>query len=110
MGKALSSCHFFVKPFEILEGIGYVTYRIVFLPILSCIYDFFHVFVLRQYIPDVTHVLDWDALEVEDKQLSLEHICILQHQRLTLRGWDIEQVRVQWDLSNETSATWEDAT
>lgn len=47
---------------------------------------------------------------MEDGKLSLEPIHILQHQRLTLRGWDIEKVRVQLDPSNETSSTWEDAT
>lgn len=86
----------FVEPFEILERIGPVAYRLVLPPILACIHDVFHVSILRQYIPDVTHVLDWDAFQVEDGKLSLDLIYILQHRRLTLRGWDIEQVRVQW--------------
>ena len=39
---------------------------------------------------DVTHVFDWDALQVEDGKLTLDSIYILQHHRLTLQGWDIE--------------------
>ena len=49
-------------PFEILERIGPVAYRLALLPNLARIHDVFHVSVLRQYIPDVVHVLDWNAL------------------------------------------------
>ena len=52
----------FVRPFEILERIGLVSYRLALPPSLLHIHDVFHVSVLRQYVPDVTHVLDWDAL------------------------------------------------
>ena len=76
----------FVKPFEILNRIGPIAYQLALPPSLSCIHDIFHVSVLRQYILDVTHVLDWDALQLVDGQLTLEPIHILQHQRLTLRG------------------------
>ena len=40
----------------------------------------------------------------------MEPICILQHHRLTLKGLDIEQVRVNQDLDDETLATWEGVT
>ena len=48
----------FVRPFEILERIGPISYRLVLPPSLSCIHDVFHVYFLRQHILDVTHVLD----------------------------------------------------
>ena len=69
----------FLGPFEILERIGPIAYRLAFPPSLLHIHDVFHVFVLRKYIPYVTHVLDWDALQVVDGQLTLEPIHILQH-------------------------------
>ena len=75
-GSKLAPC--FVGPFEILERIGPVAYRLALPPSLSRIHDVFHVSVLRQYVPDVTHVLDWDALQVADGQLTLEPIRILQ--------------------------------
>ena len=59
-GSKLAPCFF--RPFEILERIGPVAYRLALPPSLSRIHDVFHVSVLSQYIPDVTHVLDWDAL------------------------------------------------
>ncbi|XP_059068935.1 uncharacterized protein LOC131859336 [Cryptomeria japonica] len=98
----------FVGPFEILERIGPVAYQLTLPPSLARIHDVFHVFVLRKYIPDLTHVLDWTSLQVMDGQLALEPICILQQWTLTLRGCTIEQERVQWDPNDETSATWED--
>ena len=75
---------------EILERIGPVAYRLALPPSLDHIHDVFHVSVLRQYIPDVVHVLDWNALQVEDGQLALEPVRILEQQELTLRGRTIE--------------------
>ena len=54
-------------PFEILERIGPVAYRLALLPSLACIHDVFHVSVLQQDILDIVHVLDWNALQVEDR-------------------------------------------
>ena len=65
-GKGSKLALHFVGPFEILERIGPVAYHLALPPSLSCIHDIFHVSMLRQYILDVTHVLDWDALQVVD--------------------------------------------
>ena len=67
----------FVRPFEILKRIGPVAYRLALPSNLLCIHNVFHVSILRQYILDVTHVLDWDALQVANGQLTLEPIHIL---------------------------------
>ena len=65
--------------------------------------------VLRKYIPDITHVLNWNALQVIDGQLMLEPMQIIQRRELNLRGHKVEQVKVLWDHNDDTSATWEDA-
>ena len=58
-------------PFEILEWIGSVTYHLA----LSCIHDVFHVSVSRKYIYEDSHIIDWDALQVESNgQIALELI------------------------------------
>lgn len=93
-GKGFKLAPQFVGPFEILEQIGPIAYRLVFLANFSYIHDVFHVSILRPYHPDIPHVLDWNSLQVEDDQLSLEPIHILQCQELTLRGRYIEKVRV----------------
>lgn len=79
------------------------------LPSLARVHDVFHVLVLRQCILDVVHVLDLNVFQVEDEQLALESVCILEQRELTLRGRTIEQVRVQWDPTYDSLATWEDA-
>ena len=85
-GKGSKLAPHFVEPFEILKRIGPIAYRLALLPSLLHIHDVFHISFLRWYILDVTHVLDWDALQVEDGQHNLEPIHILQHRRLILRG------------------------
>lgn len=66
--------------------------------------------VLRKYIFYETHIIDWDALQVElDGQLALEPIHILAHRTLALQGQELDQVRVQWDFYDEVMTSWEDA-
>ena len=65
-GKCSKLVPHFVGLFEILERIGLVAYRLALPHSLALINDVFNVSVLRQYILDVVHVLDWNALQVED--------------------------------------------
>ena len=48
----------FIGPFEILERVGPVAYKLALPPSLSSVHDVFHVSMLRKYIPDPTHVID----------------------------------------------------
>ena len=47
----------YIGPFEILERIGAIAYRLALPPSLSGVHDVFHVSMLRRYVPDPTHVL-----------------------------------------------------
>ena len=76
-------------------------------PSLSRIHNVFHVSVLRKYIPDIAHVLDWKNLQIMDGQIMLEPVQITQRRTMSLRGREIRQVKVLWDPNDETSATWE---
>ena len=49
----------FIGPFEILERIGTVEYRLALLPSMTGVHEVFHVSVLRGYTPDPAHVVDW---------------------------------------------------
>ena len=49
----------FIGPFEILERIGTVAYRLVLLPSMSGVHEVFHDSMLRKYTPDPAHVVDW---------------------------------------------------
>jgi hypothetical protein len=47
----------YIGPFEILERIGNVSYRIALPPSLERVHDVFHVSMLRKYVPDDCHVI-----------------------------------------------------
>jgi hypothetical protein len=47
--------------FEILEGIGLVAYMLSF-PTSMTIHNVFHVSLLKKYIPDTNHVIDWNVI------------------------------------------------
>ena len=48
----------FIRPFEVLERVGIVAYRLALLPSLSDVHKVFHVSMLWKYILDPTHVVD----------------------------------------------------
>ena len=48
----------FIGPFEILERVGTVAYRLALPPSMSGVHEVFHVSMLRKYAPDPTHVVD----------------------------------------------------
>lgn len=77
-GKGSKLVPRFVRPFEILEKIGPFAYRLALLPSLSHIHDVFHVSVLQPYHPNISHVLDWNALQVEDRKLDLEPVVVME--------------------------------
>ncbi|CAL8155924.1 unnamed protein product [Prunus armeniaca] len=98
----------FIGPFEILERIGEVAYKLALPPQLSNIHNVFHVSMLRRYEPDPTHVLDWGELNL-DEELSFEErpIQILDHKEQVLRTKIISLVKVLWLHGNTEEATWE---
>ena len=55
----------FIGPFEILERVGTVTYRLVLPPSMSGVHEVFHVSMLWKYTPDPTHVADLGQIEVD---------------------------------------------
>ena len=52
----------FVGPFEVLERVGEVAYRIALPLALSGIHNVFHESMLRKNIPDPSHVLSYKPL------------------------------------------------
>ena len=54
---------------------GEVAYRIALPPALSGIHNVFHESILRKYIPDPSHVLSYESLQIRD-DLSYEEIPI----------------------------------
>jgi hypothetical protein len=109
-GKGAKLSPRFVGPFEIVEKKGLMDYRLALHDSFWRMHNVFHVYVLRQYISDPTHVIDMSSLQVSDEGvLTAEPIHILDHRIQQLRHGNIDQVKVQWDNYSPHSATWEDA-
>jgi hypothetical protein len=98
----------FVGPFEILEKIGPVAYRLALPPALSGIHNVFHVSMLRKYIPEPSHVLSYDQLQIKD-DLSYEEVPIeiLDRKEHMLRTKSIPLVKVLWRNHALKEASWE---
>ncbi|KAL4020979.1 hypothetical protein IC575_019768 [Cucumis melo] len=98
----------FVGPFEILERIGPVAYRLALPPSLSTVHDVFHVSMLRKYVPDPSHVVDYEPLEIDENLSYVEQpLEVLAREVKTLRNKQIPLVKVLWRNHRVEEATWE---
>ncbi|KAL0546071.1 hypothetical protein IC582_015976 [Cucumis melo] len=98
----------FVGPFEILERIGPIAYRLALPPSLSTVHDVFHVSMLRKYVPDPSHVVDYEPLEIDENLSYVEQpIEVLAREVKTLRNKEIPLVKVLWRNHRVEEATWE---
>ncbi|KAA0063846.1 pol protein [Cucumis melo var. makuwa] len=55
-----------------LKRIGPVAYRLALPPSLSTVHDVFHVSMLRKYVPDPSHVVDYEPLEIDENLSYVE--------------------------------------
>ena len=98
----------FIRPFEILERVGTVAYRLALPPCLSGFHEVFHVSMLRKYTPDPAHVVDWGQIEVDtDKTFEEGPVCILDSRDQVLRHKTVRLVRVLWRHYGVEESTWE---
>lgn len=75
--------------FEILARVGPVAYQLALLPNLN-IHNVFHVSILKKYVHDATHVIDWNVIQVEPKgDFPVEPYCILDIREIGLRNRSI---------------------
>jgi hypothetical protein len=99
----------FCGPFEILERIGPVAYMLA-LPASMTVHNVFHVSLLKKYVPDANHVIDWNVIQVEPEGVLQVHpVRILDRKNKQLRNRAIELVKVQWTWYGPEDATWEHA-
>ena len=93
-GKLLSR---FVGPFEILERVGTVVYRLALPPSMSGVHEVFHVSMLWKYTPNPAHVVDWGQIEVDtDGTFEEGPVCIFYSRDQVLRRKTVRLVRVLW--------------
>ena len=98
----------FVGPFEILERVGPVAYRLALPPSLARVHNVFHVSMLRKYIPDPSHIISPTSIQLrEDLSYDEAPLQILAREVKQLRNRSIPYVKVQWENHEEREATWE---
>ena len=92
-------------PFKILSRIGQLAYQPVLPPNLK-VHNVFHIFVLKRYVHDVTHIITWNDVQVEPEGYFLVELdYILDKREILLRNCTIGQVKVQWKHLSPEEAT-----
>ncbi|XP_049353901.1 uncharacterized protein LOC125818451 [Solanum verrucosum] len=98
----------YIGPFEILDYVGTVAYRLDLPPSLSGVHPVLHVSILKKYHIDGDYIIKWDsALLVKDLQFEEESVVILDCDVWNLRTKEIKSVKVQRKHRSVEKATWE---
>ena len=63
---------------------------------------------LKKYVHDATHVINWNDVQVEPKRdFLVVRDCIIERREILLWHRTIGQVKVQWKHLSPEEATWE---
>ena len=98
----------FFGPFETLKRIGKVAYELALPPTLAGVHNVFHVSMLRKYILDPSHVLNYEPFKIKDN-LTYEKvpIQILDREDQVLCTKTISLVKVLWKNHTVEETSWE---
>ena len=97
----------YIGLYEIIARVGQVAYRLDLPPELSKVHNVFHVSMLRKYIPDPSHVLRDQAVELKDNFTYKEQpIQIVDRKEQILRNKVIPLVKVLWENHGIKEAPW----
>ena len=98
----------FIGPYEILERVRPVAYRLALPLELAKLHDVFHVSMLRRYHSDPSHILPIQDIQVqEDFTVEEEPKAILDREIRQLRNKQVPLVKVLWQHHGMEEATWE---
>ncbi|XP_070039759.1 uncharacterized protein [Nicotiana tomentosiformis] len=95
-GKERKLSSRFIGPFEMLDRIGEVAYRLALPPSLAGVHTIFHVSMYRKCHEDRSHVLDFTTVQL-DETLAYEEesMAILDRQVHKLRSKSYPSVKIQ---------------
>ena len=99
----------FIGPYESLEGIGPVAYRLALPSELAKLHDVFHdVSMLQRYRSNESHILPVQEIQVqEDLSYDEEPKAILAREVKQLQNKQVPLVIVLWQHHGREEATWE---
>ena len=95
-------------PYEILERIEELAYRLKLPSKLSQLHDVFHICMLKRYVPKSSYVIRHEEIEIQkDLTYSAEPVQILSREVKQLHSKMIPLVKVLWHNQHREEATWE---
>ena len=98
----------FIGPYEVIEKVGPLAYRLALPLDLKKIHNVFHVSMLRRYRSDPSHVVSLETIELRpDLTYDEEPVEILAREVKELRNKKIPLVKVLWRNHKTEEATWE---
>ena len=98
----------FIGPYEVIENVGPVAYKLALPPDLEKIYNVFHVSMLWRYRSDPSHVVSSKTIELRpDLTYEEEPVEILVGEVKELQNKKIPLVKVLWRNHKTEEATWE---
>ena len=98
----------FIRPYEILERIGLVAYRLALPLELAKLHNVFHVSMLRKYCSNESYILLVQDVQVQsDFIYDEEPKVILAREIKQLRNKQVPLVKVLWQHHGMEEATWE---
>ncbi|GJR94599.1 hypothetical protein Tco_0266773 [Tanacetum coccineum] len=107
-GKKGKLAPWFVGPFEIIEKVGHVAYRLDFPEELDGVHDTFHVSNLKKCLADPTLQVPLDEILVDDKLNFVEEpVEIMEREFKKLKWSTIAIIKVLWNLKRGPDFTWE---
>ncbi|GJW46683.1 putative reverse transcriptase domain-containing protein [Tanacetum coccineum] len=98
----------FVRPFEIIEKVGPMAYRLDLSEELNGVHDMFHVSNLKKCLADPTLQVPLDEIQVDAKLNFLEEpVETLEREFKKLKRSRIAIVKVRWNSKRGPEFTWE---
>ena len=98
----------YIGPFDILERVGKVAYRLALPPKMSGVHNVFNVSMLRKCEHANVSVISFDDIEVDDQVSYQERpVRILGRETKKLKNKEIPTVKVLWKHHDEREASGE---
>nr|GFA74841.1 reverse transcriptase domain-containing protein [Tanacetum cinerariifolium] len=98
----------YVGPFEIVERVGRVAYRLKLPQELSCIHDTFHVSNLKKCLAESDAQIPLEEIKVDENLRFIdEPIEIVERDVKKLKRRRIPLVKVRWNSRQGAKYTWE---